>query len=155
MAETGKAHKNIAANRKAFHDYFVLERLEAGIELLGTEVKSIKGGHISLTGGFARAEAGGLWLHGVNVPLYEQGNRFNHEPARPRRLLLHRKEIARLTAHAEQKGHALVPLNVYLKRGLIKVELGICKGKTFGDKRETIRRKTADREAQRAMALHK
>jgi SsrA-binding protein len=91
----------------------------------------------------------------VNITAYEQGNRFNHVPDRERRLLLHRREIARIAAHTQQKGHAVIPLSLYLKRGLVKVELGICKGKTRGDKRETLRRQTADREAQRAIAAHR
>jgi SsrA-binding protein len=155
MGTTEHTARKLAANRKAFHEYAVLDRLEAGIELRGTEVKAVKGGSTSLAGGFARADNGQFWLHSINIPPYEQGNRYNHEPARPRRLLLHRKEIERLTAQSQQKGHSIVPLSLYLKRGLIKVELGICKGKTMGDKRETLRRKTADLEARRAIATHR
>jgi SsrA-binding protein len=154
MSSKKHASGNLAANRKAFHEYIVLEKLEAGIELRGTEVKSVKSGSASLAGGFAREENGQLWLHNVSIPPYEQGNRFNHEPTRPRRLLLHRKEIDRLAAQSQQKGCALIPLGLHLHRGLIKVELGICKGKTLGDKRETLRRKTAERETRRAMAAH-
>ena len=144
--------KPLAANRKAFHDYFVIERYEAGIELRGTEVKCARDGHVSLPGGFARVEGDEVFLHNVTIPVYEFGNRFNHEPARRRRLLFHRKEIRKLQVQTEQKGHTLVPLSVYLKHGLVKVEIGLCKGKRQGDKRETLRRKTADREAERAVA---
>jgi SsrA-binding protein len=155
MGSKEDSSKKLAANRKALHEYFVLDRLEAGIALRGTEVKSVKGGGASLAGGFAREDKGEIWLHSINIPLYEQGNRFNHEPARPRRLLLHRKEIERLAAQSQQKGHSIVPLSLYLKGGLVKVELGICKGKNMGDKRETLKRKTADREANRAIAAHR
>ena len=147
-----KPHKRLATNRKALRDYHVLERYEAGIALLGTEVKSARDGHLSLAGAFARVEHDGVVLHNMTIQPYEHGNRFNHEPGRARRLLLHRGEIVKLRIHIEQKGHALIPLNVYLKKGLVKVELGLCKGKTRGDKRETLKRKTADREADRAIA---
>jgi SsrA-binding protein len=146
-----KEPRDFAVNRKARRDYHVLDRIEAGIELLGTEVKSIRGSHASLVGGFAKIEEGQVWLHGLNIPPYEHGNRFNHEADRPRRLLLHRREINKLQAQAEQQGHALVPLRLYLKRGRIKVELGICRGKRHEDKRETLKQRTADREAARAM----
>lgn len=142
----------LATNRKARRDYHVIERIEAGIALRGTEVKSVRNGHLSLAGAFGRAEPDGIILQGMTIQPYDHGNRFNHEPDRPRRLLLHKKEIERLRAHVEQKGCALVPLNVYLKRGRVKVELGLCRGKTHGDKRETMKRRTADREAARAIA---
>ena len=153
MASPAKnARTKLAANRKAFHDYFVLERYEAGIELRGTEVKSARDASLSLSGAFARVENDEVILFHLNIPPYEHGNRFNHEPDRPRRLLLHRREIAKLRAETEQKGHALVPLSVYLKRGRVKVELGVCKGKRQSDKRETLRRRTADREAALSMS---
>ena len=152
MALPGKPSRRIASNRRALHDYFVLERVEAGIELRGTEVKSIRAGHISLVGSFGRIENGNVVLFGVNVTPYEFGNRFNHPADRPRRLLLHKREIRKIRVQVEQKGHSLIPLTVYLKNGLIKVELGLCKGKQQYDKRETLRKKTADREAARAMA---
>ena len=150
-ASSQNAHKKLATNRKAFRDYFVVEKYEAGIELRGTEVKSVREGHISLIGAFARVENGELFLNGMNIQPYKYGNRFNHDPDRPRRLLLHRKEITLLQKRTEQKGQALIPLSVYMKRGRVKVEIGLCKGKTHGDKRETLRRKTADREAERAI----
>jgi len=144
--------QRIATNRRARHDYHILERIEAGIALHGTEVKSLRAGQISLTGAHARVENGEAILYGVNISPYEFGNRFNHEPDAPRRLLLHRREIRHLGAQSDQKGCALVPLSVYLKRGRVKVELGVCRGKQQQDKRETLRRRTAEREAARAMA---
>lgn len=150
-----KSYKKFAFNRKALRDYLVLERFEAGIELRGTEVKSIRNGHISLSGGFAQVEDGEVVLHNINIPPYEYGNRFNHQPDRPRRLLFHKKEINRFQAQIEQKGYTLIPLSVYLKKGLLKIELGLCKGKRLGDKRETLRRKTSERETQRAIARHR
>jgi SsrA-binding protein len=153
-ASPGKSSARLASNRKALRDYTVLERLETGIELHGTEVKSLRSGQAGLTGGFARVENGEVFLYNLNIPPYDHGNRFNHEPDRPRRLLLHRREIRRLEAQTERKGCALVPLSLYLNRGKVKVELGVCRGKSSHDKRETLRRKTADREAERAMARH-
>jgi SsrA-binding protein len=155
MGSQDHAPKKLASNRKALFEYTVLERIEAGIELRGTEVKSVKGGGASLVGGFAREDAGQVWLHSTNIPPYEQGNRFNHAADRPRRLLLHKREIEKIAAKTQQKGFALVPLSLYLKRGIIKVELGLCKGKTHADKRDTLRRKDADKEIQRAVAAHR
>jgi SsrA-binding protein len=142
----------LAVNRKARRDYTVLDHLEAGIELRGTEVKVIRAGQAGLIGSHVRIEDGEAWIHHLTVPGYEHGNRFNHDPERPRRLLLHRREIRRLAAAVEQHGQALIPLRLYLKHGRVKVDIGLCRGKTHGDKRETLRRRTADREAQRAMA---
>lgn len=150
-AHSEKSYRKLSANRKVFHDYTVLERFEAGIDLRGTEVKSIRTGHVSLTGGFARMQEGEVVLFGVNIPPYEHGNRFNHEAERPRRLLLHKREINRLQVQIEQKGYTLIPLSLYLKKGFIKIELGLCKGKHRGDKRETLRRRTAEREVARAI----
>ena len=147
--------KSVTTNRRALRDFFVLERLEAGIELRGTEVKSIRNGQMSMAGSFARVDGGQAWLDHLNIPPYEHGNRFNHDPLRRRRLLLHRREIDRLQAQVEQKGLALVPLAVLFRRGRVKVEIGVCKGKRQEDKRETLRRKTADREAERAIASHR
>lgn len=153
MAESNDKRSSVlASNRKARRDYVTLDRFEAGIQLVGTEVKSIRGGHASLAGGYASIENGEVWLQHLNIPAYEHGNRFNHEPARPRRLLLHRREIRRLTAQVEQKGFTVIPLSLYLKRGRIKVELGVCRGKRHEDKRETLKQRTADREAARVMA---
>ena len=145
------AKKKIVSNRRALRDYLVEDRLEAGVELRGTEVKSVKEGHISLVGAFASIEHGQCILSGVNIQPYDHGNQFNHDPERPRKMLLHRSEINKLRVQVEQKGYTLIPLSVYLKRGLVKVELGVCRGKRQADKRETMKRRSADREAQRAM----
>jgi len=141
----------LVSNRKAFHDYTVLDRVEAGIQLLGSEVKSLKTGQASLAGAYATFQNGRALLLGVHIALYEQANRFNHDPLRPRLLLLHSREIRNLTSKIEIKGLSVIPLRMYLKKRWVKVELGICKGKKVGDKRESIRKKTADREALRAM----
>lgn len=144
--------KRLASNRRALHDYFVVERIEAGIELKGTEVKSIRNGEVTLVGAFARVVDGEVTIYQMTVAPYAYGNRYNPPSDRPRRLLLHRREIHSLQVQTEQKGHALIPLSVYLKRGRVKVEIGVCRGKRQTDKRETLRRRTADREAERAIA---
>lgn len=146
----------LTKNRKALHDYTVLEKIEAGIELLGTEVKVVRMGHTSLNGAYAQVDkrTNEIFLHNVTIPPYDFGNRFNHDSLRTRRLLLHRREILRLKAHVEQKGNTLVPLSIYLTRGRVKIELGVCKGKAQADKRETIRRREADIDAKRAVAHH-
>ena len=156
MTASGKgssqsADKSVATNRKARRDYHVLQTFEAGIELRGTEVKSVRAGHVSLNESYARVEEGEAFLFNVHIMPYEHGNIHNHDPRRPRRLLLHRSEIHKLFGQTTLKGHALVPLRMYLKRGRVKVELGLCKGKHEIDKREKIKRRTADREAERAM----
>lgn len=148
---SNKSYRKIVTNRKALRDYQVHDRMEAGLELKGTEVKSVREGNVSLVGSFADINGNEAILNNLNIAAYEFGNRFNHDPDRPRRLLLHRGEINKLKVHIEQKGGAIVPLSVYIKKGLVKVELGICKGKKQFDKRETLKRKTADREAERAM----
>lgn len=154
MARSDSTDGRLADNRKAFRDYTILEKYEAGIQLLGTEVKSARDGHISFTGAYAVTENGEVFLHKLNITPYDYGNRFNHQPDRTRKLLLKRREIVRLQVELEKKGLTLIPLKAYLKRGFIKIELGLCKGKTYGDKRETLRRRTADREAARAIARH-
>ena len=154
-AADNNAFVKLASNRKAFHDYLVVERLEAGIELRGTEVKSLRTGTISLTGAYARLDGRDIVLYDLNIPLYQFGNRFNHDPIRPRRLLLHRREIDGLRVKTEQRGFALVPLSLYIKRGVVKVDLGVCRGKTHGDRRETLRRRTVERETARAVAGHR
>ncbi|TFH15460.1 MAG: SsrA-binding protein SmpB [Lentisphaerales bacterium] len=140
------------ANRRVFRDYIVLERIEAGIELVGTEVKSVRAGGANLTGGFALVENGELVLQGVNISPYDHGNQFNHDPLRPRRLLLHAREIERLASNVSQKGLTLLPLKLYFKRNWVKVDLGLCKGKKYGDKRETLKKRTAERESRREIA---
>jgi SsrA-binding protein len=154
-SDDSKRGEKVATNRKALHDYFVLDHLEAGIELQGTEVKSARACNVNLTGGFVKIEKGRMMLYGVHIAPYECGNQFNHEPTRPRQLLLHRREIARLDAKLAQKGLTLVPLSMYFGKRWAKVELGLCKGKQDADKRETVRRKEADREAQKAIARAK
>ena len=154
-AAPGGGLKIITTNRKAQRDYHVLEKLEAGIALRGTEVKSVRQGNLTLNEGYARLEkSGDVVLHGVHINPYDHGNVHNHDPVRPRRLLLHQREIKRLFGQTAVKGHALIPLRAYFKRGRLKIELGLCKGKQTIDKREDLKRKTSNREAQRAMAAH-
>ncbi len=145
---------NLATNRKALHDYSVVEKFEAGIELLGTEIKVVRAGSAGLVGAWAKIEQDGqLFVNQMHIPPYEFGNRFNHEAMRPRRLLMHKKEILKLKAQSEQKGLALIPLRLYLTpKGKVKVELGLCRGKAVADKRETVKRRDADRETRRAIA---
>ena len=145
----------LATNRKARRDFHVLETFECGVELVGTEVKSIRAGKLSLAESYARVEDGQMLVHGLRIEPYTHGNQFNHDPLRPKRLLLHRKEIDRIDGQVREKGHTLVPLKLYLKRGRVKLELALARGKDVRDKRETLRRRTADREAQRAIAEHK
>lgn len=151
-ADKSAAIKIIATNRKALRDYFVLEHFEAGIELRGPEVKSIRDGRCSIGESYALIDKGEVQLLNFHVQPYEYSRSDTYNPIRPKRLLLHRKEIDKVFGQASVKGQTLVPLKVYLKKGLVKVELALCKGKQAGDKREALRRKTADREAERAMA---
>ena len=151
-ADKSAAIKIIATNRKALRDYFVLEHFEAGIELRGPEVKSIRDGRCSIGESYALVDKGEVQLLNFHVQPYEYSRSDTYNPIRPKRLLMHRKEIDKVFGQASVKGQTLVPLKVYLKKGLVKVELALCKGKQAGDKREALRRKTADREAERAMA---
>ncbi len=151
MAEKQTGEKVVATNKKAFHDYFILEKFEAGICLLGTEVKAIREGRLNLKDSYAIVQAGETFLFNCHISPYSHGNRENHDPTRSRKLLLHAREIRKLIGKTQEKGLTLVPLRVYLKRGRIKVELGIARGKKLIDKRETERRKEADREARTAM----
>lgn len=158
MAAKGKKPAGpaaLATNRKARREYHILNSLECGIELRGTEVKSIRDGKISINESYASVDDGQIYLHQCRIEPYSHGNQFNHDPMRPRRLLLHRAEINRLLAQVREKGLTLVPLKLYLKRGRVKVDLGLARGKDVQDKRETIKRRTADREAQRAIAEHR
>jgi SsrA-binding protein len=143
--------KTVATNRKAYYNYTIDRKVEAGIVLCGTEIKSIRAGKVSLAGAFARHEKGELWLSNTHIAPYECGNRYNHEPTRLRKLLMHRDEINDLTGRMAEKGYALVPLRVYLKDGLAKVELGLAKGKKIYDKRESIARRQAEREIDRTL----
>jgi SsrA-binding protein len=142
----------LATHRRARHEYHIIERLETGLELRGTEVKSIRAGEVSLGECFARIEGGQLVLEGMHIQPYRHGNVYNHEPTRTRRLLAHRAEIDRLAGFVSLKGYALIPLRLLLRRGRVKLDLGVCRGKQQADKRETLRRRTAEREAERAMA---
>jgi SsrA-binding protein len=151
MAEKSSGEKVVATNKKAFHDYFILEKLEAGISLLGTEVKAIREGRLNLKDSYALIQKGEAALFNCHISPYSHGNRENHEPTRIRKLLLHQKEIRKLIGKTQEKGLALIPLRVYLKRGMVKIELGVARGKKLIDKRETERRKEADREARAAM----
>ena len=141
--QTGK--KEICANRKAFHEYFVLERYEAGIELAGTEVKSIRAGQVNLKDSFCTVKDGELFVRGMHISPYEHGNIFNTDPVRPRRLLMHKREIMKLNSRIMQDGVALVPLSLYFKDSRVKLELGLCKGKKLHDKRDS----EADRQSKR------
>ncbi|MCL0092821.1 SsrA-binding protein SmpB [Dehalococcoidia bacterium] len=147
--------ETITVNRKAYHDYLIEDTLEAGLVLTGTEIKSIRLGRMNLRDSFARPEAGELWLVGAHIARYEQGGRYNHEPARPRKLLLHKDEILKLSLMVEKKGLTLVPLKVYVKRGIAKVELGVARGKRLHDKRRTIIQRETEREMERVMKARK
>lgn len=143
--------KIIAPNKKARHDYFVLDTYEAGIELFGTEVKSIRAGAVNLKDSYCSVKNGEMLMYGVHVSPYEQGNIFNRDPLRVRRLLLHKKEIMRLAGQVAREGLTLIPLSLYFSGSRVKVELGLCKGKKLYDKRETDARKSADRDIERAV----
>ena len=141
--------KVITVNRQAYHDYFVERTVEAGISLVGTEIKSIREGHVNLRGSYAIGRKGELWLENAHVAVYEQGNRYNHEPMRNRKLLLHRREIDQLLSKVETKGLTLIPLKLYLKGGKAKVELGLCRGKKLYDKRDALAERDIKREMER------
>ena len=148
----GTEQKKIAAqNKKAFHDYFVLDRYEAGIELCGTEVKSIRQGKLNLKDSWCSIVDGELFVNGMHISPYDHGNIFNRDPDRPKRLLLHKREIRKLHDLQKQEGYALIPLSVYFKNSRVKVELGLCKGKKTYDKREAVAKRDAKREMDRAM----
>jgi SsrA-binding protein len=140
-----------AVNRRAFHDYFIDEKFEAGMVLTGTEVKSIRDGRCNLRDGFVRIDGNEAWLENVHISPYEQGNLMNHEPMRPRKLLLHRKQIASLIGKVRQKSYTLIPLRVYFARNRAKVEIGLARGKRQYDKRQAIAERDAKREIERAM----
>ena len=146
-----KGIKTAAQNRKAFHDYYVEERYEAGIELAGTEVKSIRAGTLNLKDAYCTVKDGELFVHGMHISPYEKGNIFNKDPIRVRRLLMHRREIRKLHALVKQDGYTLVPLSVYFKDARVKVEIGLCKGKKNYDKRDAAAQRDAKREMERAM----
>ena len=149
--EDDERERNVAVNRRAFHDYFIDEKYECGIVLTGTEVKSLRAGRCNLRDGFARIDENEAWLENVHISPYEQGNLMNHEPIRPRKLLLHRRQIATLIGKVRQKGYTLIPLRVYFVRNHAKVELGLARGKREYDKREAIAERDAKREIARVM----
>ena len=149
MAEKKAAVKQIANNKKAYFDYFIKDKYEAGIELFGTEVKSLRMGKCSIKESFIRIDRGEVYVYGMHISPYEKGNIFNKDPLRIRKLLLHKYEINKLSAEIAQKGYTLVPLSVYLKGSLVKVEVGLAKGKKLYDKRETIAKKDQRREAEK------
>ncbi len=144
------AIRPVAKNRKAFHDYEVLEKLEAGLVLLGTEVKSLRQGQVAFNDAYAREKQGEMWLVDLHIAAYTHGGYVNHTPLRPRKLLLHRREITKLAQKTDRQGLTLVPLEVYFKDGKAKVELGVCRGRKKGDKREAAREKADKREMERA-----
>ncbi len=139
----------IARNKKAYHDFEILESMETGIELRGTEVKSCRMRSVQIQDTFARVENGELFVFGLHISPYSHGNRFNHEAVRRRKLLMHKKEILKLFQRVREKGFSLIPLKMYLKRGRVKLELGVARGKTFGDKRETLKKRQDDLDARR------
>lgn len=143
--------KVLSVNRKAHHDYDVLERVEAGLVLTGSEIKSARAGRANLGDAYARPENGELWLVGAHIAPYPQAGIHNHEPARPRKLLLHKEQLVRLLQTVQQKGLTLIPLRLYIRRHVAKVELGVCRGRREYDKRRVIAERTAEREIQRAL----
>ena len=152
MADSKKTGiRTVAQNKKAFHDYFVEDKYEAGIELFGTEVKSIRAGTLNLKDSYCTVKGGELFLHGMHISPYEKGNIFNKDPVRSRRLLMHKREIRKLAALVQQDGYALVPLSVYFKDARVKVEVGLCKGKKNYDKRAAASARDAKREIDRTL----
>ena len=145
--------KEIASNRKAFHDYFVLERFEAGIELFGTEVKSIRAGQVNLKDSYCTIREGELFVRGMHVSPYEKGNIFNKDPLRPKKLLMHKQEIRKLIGKIKEKGYTLVPVEVYFSGSLVKVEIALARGKKLYDKRQDIAKKDQKREAARDLKV--
>jgi SsrA-binding protein len=160
MARTQKHHdedgiKPICRNKRAFHDYAISDSLECGIVLTGTEVKSLREGSGSLEDAYAKIENGEVWLIGSDIPEYTMGNRMNHKPKRPRKLLLHRREIGKFAGKASQRGFTLVPLRMYFKNGRAKVELAVARGKQLHDKRQDLKKADANREIRRAISERK
>ena len=151
MADTQKQNKTIAENRKAFHDYFIEESFEAGIELCGTEVKAIRAGGVNLKDAWCSVVEGELYVNGMHVSPYDHGNIFNRDPLRVRRLLMHKREIMRLFGIVKQDGYSLIPLSLYFKGSRVKVQVGLCRGKKLYDKREDAAKRDMKREAQRSL----
>ena len=146
--------KPVAQNKKAYHEYFILEKIEAGIELFGTEVKSVRQGKVNLKDSWCSIKDGEMFVNGMHISPYEQGNIFNRDPLRVKRLLLHKKEIRQLYAKVKQDGLTIIPLSLYFKNGRAKLEIGLCKGKKLYDKREVAAKKEAQRNIERSMRIH-
>ena len=151
MAEKNKTTRVIAENRKARHDYFVIETYEAGIELFGTEVKSLRAGTVNMKDSYCEIDGGEMFALGIHISPYEMGNIFNKDPLRPKKLLLHKSEIMKLTGLVSREGYTLVPLSLYFKGSRVKMAIGLCKGKKLYDKREDIAKRDANRDIERAM----
>ena len=149
MAEKEKAHKVITDNRKARHDYFVCETYEAGIELFGTEVKSLRRGTVNLKDSYCTVDDGELFAHGIHISPYEQGNIFNRDPLRPKKLLMHKREILKLMGLVAREGYTLIPLSLYFSGARVKVAVGLCKGKKLYDKRDAAAERSANRQIER------
>jgi SsrA-binding protein len=151
-SKNGQENQTVADNRKARHDYFIDESYEAGIALTGSEIKSIRAGRINLRGGYARIQNGEVWLHDVHISPYDQsGKYYNHEPTRPRKLLLHRREISRIAGQVDRQGFTLVPLRIYFKGRRAKLDLGLARGKKLYDKRDDIAKREVKRDIERVM----
>ena len=151
MEKENAVVKTVAQNKKAYHDYFVIETYEAGIELVGTEVKSIRQGKLNLKDAWCSVDDGELMVNGMHISPYDHGNIFNRDPLRKRRLLMHKKEILKLFGLQKTQSYAIIPLSVYFKNGKAKVQVGLCKGKKLYDKRETAARRSAERDIERGM----
>lgn len=149
--DSAEGRKIVASNRRARYEYELLERVEAGIVLTGAEVKSIRAGKVSIAEAFGRIDDGEIWLHGMHISPYEAASRWNGDPVRPRKLLLHRQEIRKLIGGVQEKGRTLVPLEIYFKRGRAKVDLALARGKKLHDKRHDLKRQEAKREVERAV----
>ena len=145
------AQKTVAQNKKAYHDYFIIETYEAGLELYGTEVKSIREGRVNLKDSWCNIKDGEIFACGMHISPYEKGNIFNRDPMRVKRLLMHKREIAKLFGLTKQQGYAIIPLSVYFVRGRAKLQIGLCKGKKLYDKRETEAKKSANRDIERSL----
>lgn len=144
-----KENNTVATNKKAYHDYFVLEKYEAGIELFGTEIKSIRAGRVNLKDSFCSIDDGEMFVIGMHISPYEMGNRFNRDPLRKKKLLLHKKEIMKLLGESQQQGLSIIPLELYIKKGRAKLSIGLCKGKKLYDKRAVQAKKDANRTIER------
>ncbi len=154
MVDSSPKKKVVASNRKARHEYEILETFEAGLVLKGPEAKSLREGKVGFQDAYARVEGGEVWLHSLHISPYEQANRFNEDPLRPRKLLLNRYEIRKLIGKVEEKGLTLIPLDIYFRKGYAKVTLALARGRKTYDKREKLKKKTQDDEARRAMDSH-